>query len=162
MMPLTQPLRRRLVSRWRYLDDDMGAVRSSQAMVPAAVDDAVGGMAEKVTRLRRVLLLPAIPLLVAEVVAANVVGFLDASGLAVLLLNRTQLVAPLALDFAGIALRGQQVAQAFAVPLAFAVGIGLGVTLVNTKFAIPAGLRAAYGGLVDGVVDRPPGRRPAE
>ena len=33
--PLTQPLRRRLVSLWRSLADFMGAVRSSQAMVSA-------------------------------------------------------------------------------------------------------------------------------
>ena len=161
MMPLTQPLRRRFGVAVAILGRRHGGRQILAGDGACAVDDAVGGMAEKVTRLRRVLLLLAVPLPVAEVVAAAVVGFLDPSGLAVLLLNRTQLIASLALDLAGIALRGQPVVQAFTVPFAFAVGIGFSVALVDADGLRAAGLRAAYGGLVDGVVNGPPGRRPA-
>ena len=77
-----------------------------------AVDDGMGGLAQVFPHLGVVLVLSPVPLLVAQVVLADVVGLGEVVLCVVLFLEGAELVAPPALDLAGIALRGQQVAQA--------------------------------------------------
>ena len=100
-------------------------------MVPARSTTLWAAWHRKSLHLGVVPLLAAVPLLVAEVVAEDVVRLLYVSGFPVFLLQVPHPVAPLALPLAGIALRGQQVAQPPAVAFPVAVGVGLGVALVH-------------------------------
>ena len=81
-----------------------------------AVDDAVGGPAQEVAYLCVVPLLASVPLPVAEVVAGDVVRLLRVSGFPVLLLEGAELVAPLALHLAVVA-----------------VGVGFGAALSRRR-----------------------------
>ena len=109
-------------------------------MVPARSTTLWAAWHRKSLHLGVVPLLAAVPLPVAQVVAEDAVRLLHVAGIPVFLLQVPHPVAPLAFHLAGIALRGQQVAQPLAVAFPVAVGVGLGVALVDTD-----GLRAPPG-----------------
>ncbi len=69
----------------------------------------MGGLAEVIAHLFMVQGLPPVPLLVSKVVALDGMGLVGVVLGPVLLLDRPQLVAPLLLDLAVVALRGQVV-----------------------------------------------------